>query len=124
MNDNGKVDGRNPSATVRFQRFLLNKGTGISQFIDSNVATLTYTYNNNLKMDEKYRLKNPLGFQVLSYRVDPDSSAIPDQEFVNNPPTSTLVTPDSNTQTEPINSNGNEQKNAVQDTSVPISTAK
>ena len=124
LNDNGKVDGRNPSATVRFQRFLLNKGTGISQFIDSNVATLTYTYNNNLKMDEKYRLKNPLGFQVLSYRVDPDSSAIPDQEFVNNPPTSTLVTPDSNTQTEPINSNGNEQKNAVQDTSVPISTAK
>ena len=74
LNNSGKADGRDASATVRFQRFLLNKSTGISRFIDSNVATLTYTYNSNLKMDEKYRLKNPLGFQVLSYRVDPDAS--------------------------------------------------
>ena len=53
----------------------------MSTFIDSNVATLTYTYNSNLKMDEKYRLKNPLGFQVLSYRVDPDASESPVQDL-------------------------------------------
>lgn len=75
LDNSGKAAGRDASATVRFQRFLLNKSTGLSRFIDSNVATLTYTYNNNLKMDEKYRLKNPLGFQVLSYRVDPDASS-------------------------------------------------
>ena len=81
LNNSGKGDGRDASATVRFQRFLLNKSTGISRFMDSNVATLTYTYNSNLKMDEKYRLKNPLGFQVLSYRVDPDASESPVQDL-------------------------------------------
>lgn len=81
LNNSGKADGRDASATVRFQRFLLNKSTGISSFIDSNIATLTYTYNNNLKMDEKYRLKNPLGFQVLSYRVDPDATVTSGQEL-------------------------------------------
>ena len=29
----------------------------------------------------KYRLKNPLGFQVLSYRVDPDASESPVQDL-------------------------------------------
>lgn len=82
LNNSGKDEGRDASATVRFQRFLLNKSTGASRFIDSNVATLTYTYNNNLKMDEKYRLKNPLGFQVLSYRVDPDVSVVPERDLV------------------------------------------
>lgn len=81
LNNSGQAEGRNPSATVRFQRFLLNKNSGVSQFIDSNVATLTYTYKGNLKMDEKYRLKNPLGFQVLSYRVDPDASESPVQDL-------------------------------------------
>lgn len=80
LNNSGKEEGRDASATVRFQRFLLNKSTGTSRLIDSNIATLTYTYNSNLKMDEKYRLKNPLGFQVLSYRVDPDATAITNQE--------------------------------------------
>ncbi len=32
-------------------------------------------------LDEKYRLKNPLGFQVLSYRVDPDASESPVQDL-------------------------------------------
>lgn len=81
LDNSGKADGRDASATVRFQRFLLNKSTGISSFIDSNIATLTYTYNNNLKMDEKYRLKNPLGFQVLSYRVDPDATVPTEQQL-------------------------------------------
>ncbi len=73
LNKSGKEDGSG-SATVRFQRFILNKGNGNISYVDSNVATLTYTYNSNLKMEEKYRIKNPLGFQVTSYRVDPDAS--------------------------------------------------
>lgn len=68
LNDSGISDGRNSSATVRFQRFLLNKSTGVSRFIDSNVATLTYTYKNNLKMEEKYRLKIRLVFK--SYPIE------------------------------------------------------
>lgn len=92
LNNSGKVDGRDASATVRFQRFLLNKSTGASRFIDSNVATLTYTYNSNLKMDEKYRIKNPLGFQVLSYRVDPDASSIPGQLPLDYPPAESVST--------------------------------
>lgn len=90
LDNSGKEAGRDASATVRFQRFLLNKSTGLSRFIDSNVATLTYTYNSNLKMDEKYRLKNPLGFQVLSYRVDPDASSAQEAVAVSSLP---VVTP-------------------------------
>lgn len=75
LNNSGLESDRDASATVRFQRFVLNKSTGETAFLDSNIATLTYRYNANLKMDEKYRIKNPLGFQVASYRVDPDASA-------------------------------------------------
>lgn len=125
LNDSGKTDGRNPSATVRFQRFLLNKSTGISRFIDSNVATLTYTYNDNLKMDEKYRLKNPLGFQVLSYRVDPDDSAVPDHEFINDPLVPNSITPNSdvpNAQIESsIETNNGFAPNVTESTSTPTS---
>ncbi|MDO4643951.1 MAG: type IV secretion system protein [Cardiobacteriaceae bacterium] len=74
LNNSGKENGRDASATVRFQRFILDKVNGSLRYIDSNVATLTYTYNSNLEMDEKYRMANPLGFQVTSYRVDPDAS--------------------------------------------------
>jgi type IV secretion system protein VirB8 len=59
-------------ATVRFQRSLYDKQTGVTQPIDSKIATLEFTYKSNLKMDEKYRIENPLGFQVTSYRVDSD----------------------------------------------------
>lgn len=81
LNNSGKNEGRDASATVRFQRFILNKANGTSRYVDSNVATLTYKYNNNLKMDEKYRLVNPLGFQVTSYRVDPDATVPVNKEL-------------------------------------------
>lgn len=81
LNNSGTNEGRDASATVRFQRFVLNKNSGTSQYIDSNIATLTYKYNENLKMDEKYRLINPLGFQVTSYRVDPDSTVVINKEM-------------------------------------------
>ncbi|MFC4765243.1 virB8 family protein [Dyella koreensis] len=67
-------------ATVRFQRNLYNKQTGVSQPLDSKIANLEFTYKPNLKMDEQARIENPLGFQVMSYRVDNDyATAAPEE---------------------------------------------
>lgn len=66
----GKV--RPKGATVRFQRTLYDKTSGATKPLDSNIATIEFTYKPNLKMDEKSRIENPLGFQVTSYRVDQD----------------------------------------------------
>jgi type IV secretion system protein VirB8 len=65
------------TATVRFQRSLLDKKSGASKFLDNKLATLTFKYNNNLRLDENQRVVNPLGFQVLSYKVDNDYVATP-----------------------------------------------
>ena len=74
----GGGDGSPPKgATVRFQRSLYDKKTGSSQPLDSKIATLEFSYKPNLKMDEKDRIENPLGFQVTSYRVDNDYAASP-----------------------------------------------
>jgi type IV secretion system protein VirB8 len=67
-------------ATVRFQRSLYDKQTGASHTLDSKIATLEFTYKANLKMDEQYRIENPLGFQVTSYRVDSDYATAPSEE--------------------------------------------
>jgi len=41
---------------------------------------MTFVYKANLKMDDQYRIENPLGFQVTDYRVDADAStAAPDE---------------------------------------------
>jgi type IV secretion system protein VirB8 len=64
-------------ATVRFQRSLYDKATGTSRPLDSKIATLEFEYKSNLKMDEKERIENPLGFQVTSYRVDNDYAPAP-----------------------------------------------
>lgn len=64
-------------ATVRFQRSVYDKTTGSERPLDSRIATLEYTYKSNLRMDEKQRIENPLGFQVTSYRVDNDYAASP-----------------------------------------------
>jgi type IV secretion system protein VirB8 len=45
--------------------------------MDSEIATLTFVYKANLKMDDQYRIENPLGFQVTDYRVDADASVAP-----------------------------------------------
>ena len=74
-------------ATVRFQRLLVDKGTGASQILDTRVANLRYNYNKALALDEKQRFDNPLGFQVISYRVDTELVSIPVQ-----PPTSASPT--------------------------------
>jgi type IV secretion system protein VirB8 len=68
-------------ATVRFQRSLYDKQTGLSRPMDNQIATLTFVYKANLKMDDQYRIENPLGFQVLDYRVDDDASTAPPSEI-------------------------------------------
>ncbi|MGC1548014.1 MAG: VirB8/TrbF family protein [Rhodanobacter sp.] len=67
-------------ATVRFQRSLYDKQTGATQPLDSKIATLEFTYKPNLKMADQYRIENPLGFQVTSYRVDDDYATTPPAE--------------------------------------------
>ncbi|MGH8025937.1 MAG: virB8 family protein [Pseudoxanthomonas sp.] len=74
----GKV--KYKGATVRFQRSLFDKATGASSPLDSKIATVEFTYKSNLKMADKYRYENPLGFQVTSYRVDSDYDATPPLE--------------------------------------------
>lgn len=67
-------------ATVRFQRILYGKLYGATQPLDNKIATLEFSYNTNLKMDDQYRIENPLGFQVTNYRVDNDFDSTPPAE--------------------------------------------
>ncbi|QDH71360.1 virB8 family protein [Marilutibacter alkalisoli] len=67
-------------ATVRFQRSLYDKTTGRFTSLDNSgkIATLEFTYRPNLKLGERDRLLNPLGFQVTNYRVENDfAEALP-----------------------------------------------
>lgn len=73
-------------ATVRFQRSLYDKSTGTSRPLDSKIATLEFEYKSNLRMDEKERIENPLGFQVTSYRVDNDYAPAPPLVGLDTPP--------------------------------------
>lgn len=57
-------------ATVRFEKWKFDKNTGKSEFQSSHVATMSFEYKTNLKMSDKLRLRNPLGFQVTAFRVD------------------------------------------------------
>jgi type IV secretion system protein VirB8 len=59
-------------AQVTFDRITFEKASGSRIRGESFVATLAFTYLNNLRMSEELRLQNPLGFQVTSYRLDPD----------------------------------------------------
>lgn len=73
-------------ASVRFQRNVTDKRTGLTRLLDNRTATLEYVYNNNLAMSDKQRIDNPLGFRVISYRVDGDATGAP----VIAPPTNVL----------------------------------
>lgn len=67
-------------ATVRFQRSLYDKTTGQFTLLDrtGKIATLEFSYKPNLKLSERDRLLNPLGFQVTEYRVENDfAEALP-----------------------------------------------
>lgn len=67
-------------ATVRFQRSLYNKQTGLARPLDNKIATLEFSYKTNLEMDDQGRIANPLGFWVADYRVDNDYVATPPLE--------------------------------------------
>lgn len=67
-------------ATVRFQRVLFNKSNGGSRTLDNKIATIEFTYKQNLEMDDQNRIENPLGFWVTSYRVDDDYATAPPVE--------------------------------------------
>lgn len=67
-------------ATVRIQRSVYDKATGVSRPLDSKIVTMAFTYKTNLKMSENDRIENPLGFQVTAYRVDSDYAAMPPLE--------------------------------------------
>lgn len=69
----GGGEGRRPSgATVRFQRNVYDKGRGRSEPLDNKIATMEFTYNQDLRLSDEDRLLNPLGFRVVNYRVDND----------------------------------------------------
>ena len=68
-------------ATVRFQRVLFNKSNGGSRTLDNKIATIEFTYKQNLEMDDENRIENPLGFWVTSYRVDDDYATAPPAEI-------------------------------------------
>ncbi|KAG9609290.1 hypothetical protein KCV01_g3895, partial [Aureobasidium melanogenum] len=72
-------------ATVRFQRTLYNKDNGTVTPLDSKIATMSFVYKPNLRMDDRYRVENPLGFQVTDYRVDNDYSEAPPADVPVNP---------------------------------------
>ena len=69
-----KVEGPGGSATIRFQRSVYDKKNGNERLLDNRLATLEFVYNAELTLNEKDRHLNPLGFQVLNYRVDSDFS--------------------------------------------------
>lgn len=74
-------------ATVRFQRSLFNKTNGATRPLDNKIATIEFTYKQNLEMDDQNRIENPLGFWVTSYRVDDDYATAPPPEVPGPPVT-------------------------------------
>jgi type IV secretion system protein VirB8 len=78
----GGARGKTPrGATVRFQRSLFNKSNGATRTLDNKIATIEFTYKQNLEMDDQNRIENPLGFWVTSYRVDDDYATAPPAEM-------------------------------------------
>ena len=73
-------------ATVRLQRNLYNKQSGLTRPLDNKIATLEFIYKTNLEMDDQSRFVNPLGFWVTDYRVDNDYATAPPQEVQGPPP--------------------------------------
>lgn len=77
----GGGPGKTPrGATVRFQRSVYNKQNGATRPLDNKIATIAFTYKQNLEMDDQNRVENPLGFWVTSYRVDDDYATAPPPE--------------------------------------------
>ena len=69
-----EANGSFRGASVRIQRSLLDKRSGVSNYLDNQLVTLRFDYNKNLALTEQDRVLNPLAFQVTEYRVDNDYS--------------------------------------------------
>nr|WP_240790648.1 type IV secretion system protein [Stenotrophomonas sp. TEPEL] len=67
-----QANGSFRGASVRIQRSLLDKRTGITTYLDNQLVTMRFEYNQNLALSEQDRVLNPLAFQVTEYRVDND----------------------------------------------------
>ncbi len=67
-----QANGSFRGASVRIQRSLLDKRTGIATYLDNQLVTMRFEYNQNLALSEQDRVLNPLAFQVTEYRVDND----------------------------------------------------
>lgn len=61
-------------ATVRFVKFVRNKNGDVDNSYPTTkwLATIKYDYKKRINMESE-RLINPLGFQTISYRVDPEA---------------------------------------------------
>ncbi len=69
-----EANGSFRGASVRIQRSLLDKRTGVATYLDNQLVTMRFGYNQNLALSEQDRILNPLAFQVTEYRVDNDYS--------------------------------------------------
>ena len=70
---NSVVPHGNGQASVRFAKKIKRRDAGdTGEQVTNWIATIGYEYKLAGKMKEKDRLKNPLGFQAMSYRVDPE----------------------------------------------------
>lgn len=59
-------------ASVRIQRSVLDKSSGVTSFLDNQLVTMRFEYKASLALNEQERVLNPLAFQVTEYRVDRD----------------------------------------------------
>ena len=57
------------TATIRFKEETIDLSSKASNMV-SKIATLSYDYSPDELMQEQERLENPLGFKVLTYRID------------------------------------------------------
>ncbi|MDR1709139.1 MAG: virB8 family protein [Candidatus Accumulibacter sp.] len=62
----------NGIATARLVKTAARTDETGSKHVSKWIATLKYEYRNPSRMKESDRLVNPFGFQVLSYRIDPE----------------------------------------------------
>lgn len=59
-------------ASVRIQRSVYDKVKASTHYLDNQLVTLRFRYDNNLALNEQERILNPLGMEVFEYRVDND----------------------------------------------------
>jgi type IV secretion system protein VirB8 len=82
---------------AEYQRSIYEKRTGQERMLDNKTALIEFVFKNNLGMTDAQRYDNPLGFRVISYRVDNDASGA----FPVAPPPTTLLPSDPNALTAP-----------------------